>query len=312
MAKIERLFNLVALLLNTRRPLRVGEIREMIPAYEGQSDEAFHRMFERDKAEIRELGFVLEQEDADVWSAETGYRIRRQEALLEDPGLTADEIAALSLAVQAWGSAEDGSLGLLKLSVGAGVSEPGPIAWVLPRVAFDENITRLFDAIARRKRVTFTYRTGGGGDALERTVDPHGLYHRGTWYLSGFDHTRERVLNFKLARVDGTIHVTAGARPDFEEPPRARFDIPHGPWEGEASIEGTVSFAPDSAWWAERHTGARRITEHLDGWVDFAVPVADLDAFAGWLAGFGDRAVALEPPELRAAVVARLRALADR
>src|ERR1043166_8345931 len=113
--KIERLLNLVALLLDTRRPLAVGEIREKIPGYDDQSDEAFHRMFERDKNDVRELGFVIEQEDIDAWG-ETGYRIRAHEALLEDPGLTPDEVAALSLAAQAWGGGADGSLGLLKLS----------------------------------------------------------------------------------------------------------------------------------------------------------------------------------------------------
>jgi len=43
------------------------------------------------------------------------------------------------------------------------------------------------------------------------------------------------------------------------------------------------------------------------------MPVAaEMDSFAGWVAGFADAAVALEPPELRDAVIARLRALAER
>jgi len=83
--KIERLFNLVALLLDTRRPLSVNDIREKIPSYADHSDDAFHRMFERDKNDVRDLGFVIEQEDIDAWG-ETGYRIRRSEALLDDPG----------------------------------------------------------------------------------------------------------------------------------------------------------------------------------------------------------------------------------
>src|SRR2546421_72034 len=107
--KIERLLNLVSLLLDTRRPLSVNEIREKIPSYDDHTDDAFHRMFERDKNDIRDLGFVIEQEDIDAWG-ETGYRIRRQEAMLDDPGLAPDEMAALSLAAQAWGGGGDGSL----------------------------------------------------------------------------------------------------------------------------------------------------------------------------------------------------------
>jgi proteasome accessory factor B len=309
--KIERLLNLVSLLLDTRRPLSVNDVREKIPSYEGQSDDAFHRMFERDKNDVRELGYVIEQEDIDAWG-ETGYRIRRDEGLLDDPGFAPDELAALSLAAQAWGGGADGSLGLLKLSVGSGVAEPGSTGWLLPRVSLDRDIAVLFDAITARKRVRFSYRTGGGGEPQEREVEPHGLYHRGTWYLSGYDRARQAVRNFKLSRVAGSIEQAPGKGPDFEPPARRPRGVPHGPWEGDEP-EGTarVAFSPDTAWWAERRTGARRVDEDADGWVTLEMPVAaEMESFAGWVAGFADAAVALEPPELRDAVIARLRALA--
>ena len=306
--KIERLLNLVSLLLDTRRPLSVKDIREKIPGYDDHSDDAFHRMFERDKNDIRDLGFVIDQEDIDGWG-ETGYRIRRQEALLDDPGLAPDEMAALSLAAQAWGGGADGSLGLLKLSVGSGVAEPGSTGWLLPRVSLDRDIAVLLEAIDARKRVRFAYRTGGGGEPQAREVEPHGLYHRGTWYLAGYDTARDGVRKFKLARVSGAIELTPGPGPDFERPSKAELGITHGPWEGETEGVARVVFSPDTAWWAERRTGALRVEEREDGWVTLEMPVADMDSFAGWVAGFADAAVALEPPELRAAVVARLRPL---
>jgi proteasome accessory factor B len=308
--KIERLLNLVALLLDTRRPLSVGEIREKIPSYADQSDDAFHRMFERDKNDIRELGFVIDQEDIDAWG-ESGYRIRAREALLDDPGLTADEVAALSLAAQAWGGGAEGSLGLLKLSVGSGVAEPGSTGWVLPRVPLDRDIAVLIDAIDARKRVRFRYRTGGSGEAREREVEPHGLYHRGYWYLSGFDRERSDVRIFKLSRVDGAIEVNQGRSPDFEPPQKADFDVPRGPWEGETAGLARVAFSAETAWWVERRTGARRVEERDDGWVVVELSMSELESFAGWVAGFADSAVAIEPPELRDAVVALLEPLAN-
>jgi predicted DNA-binding transcriptional regulator YafY len=309
--KIERLLNLVALLLDTRRPLHVNEIREKIPGYGGHSDEAFHRMFERDKNDVRDLGFVIEQEDTDAWGSEVGYRIGRQEALLEDPGFTPDEIAALSLAGQAWGGGAEGSLGLLKLSVGSGVAEPGSTGWVLPRVSLDRNFTVLLEAVDARKVVRFEYRTGGGGEPHEREVEPHGLYHRGTWYLAGYDRAREGVRFFKLARVTGSVEVASGKGPDFEPPAKTDLRVSRGPWEGETDVLARVSFAPDTAWWVERRTGARRLSEHEDGWVELEMPVAEMDSFAGWIAGFADAAVALEPADLRAAVIDRLKPLAE-
>jgi proteasome accessory factor B len=309
--KIERLLNLVALLLDTRRPLTVNEIRDKIPGYSGQSDDAFHRMFERDKSDVRELGFALEQEDTDAWGSETGYRIPRDQAMLDDPGFAPDEIAALSLAAQAWAGGEEGSLGLLKLSVGSGLAEPGSTGWVLPRVLFDKTISMLFDAIERRKRVRFGYRTGGGGEAAEREVEPHRLFHRGTWYLSGYDTARADVRVFKLSRVTGEITVAGGRSPDFEPPTEPDPGVMQGPWEGESELRARVVFAPETAWWVERRTGASRIEERDDGWVELEMNVSEIDAFAGWVAGFADGAVALAPPELRDAVIGKLRPLAS-
>lgn len=304
--KIERLFNLIALLLNADRPLPADEIRTKIPGYEGQSDTAFHRMFERDKDELKDLGYVVEIDDADLWGA-PGYVIRRREGLPEDPGFTAQEMAALSLAVQAWGDeGAHATLGLLKLSVGSGVAEPGPTGWVLPRVPVDRNVATLLDAIARRKRVQFRYRTGGGGAPQERTVDPYAVRHRGVWYVTGFDHARGEERIFRLTRVDGSIRVGDGSTPDFEAPASVAIEVPRGPWEGEAVAEAVVGFAPEAAWWAQRRTDATVVRTREDGWVELRMPVSDVEPFAGWVAGFAAAAEVVEPPEVRAAVIRRL------
>lgn len=307
--KIERLVNLMGLLIDARRPLPVSEIRSTIPAYaRAPSDEAFRRMFERDKEDLRELGFDLEPEDAG-WG-DPGYRIPRQE-LLPDLDLTPDELAALSLALQAWeGEGGAGPLALLKLSATSGAAEPAP-PWIVPRVAMDRMATSLLGAVTRRKRVRFRHRTGGGGEAQVRTLDPYRLVFRGGWYVIGFDHDREDVRSFKLSRIEGRIEVSSGKRPDFDAPGDTDLDVYRGPWDAAGDVEATVAFGPEVAWWIERRTGARRLTERDDGWVEVALPMAEVGAFAAWLAGFGDRAVALDPPELRDAVVAHLRGILE-
>ena len=306
MEKLERHINLIALLLNTRRPLSAAEIREKIPGYEGQSGDTFHRMFERDKSDIRELGMTLEQEEA--IDGEPGYRISRQEALLEDPGLEPDEMAALSLAAQSWGAGEVGTLGVLKLSVGAGPSGPGPTGWLLPRVSVGGDIAALMDAVHHRKVVRFRYKTASG-ETLDREVEPRRLSHRGDWYLTGYDRARGAVRHFKLGRVEGKIAVNTGAKPDFDVPEGTDAGIPHGPWEGdEIALEARVAFAPETAWLVERRTRATRTRERDDGWVEVLMPCADVHSFAGWVAGFADAAVVMEPTALRDAVIAHLRA----
>jgi predicted DNA-binding transcriptional regulator YafY len=311
-SKIERLLNLLVLLLNTERLLTAAEIRQKLAGYHDQSDEAFHRKFERDKTEIRGLGYVIEQEDADPWGADPGYRISADRTLLDDPGLTAEEVAALSLAAQAWGgSAGDGAIGLAKLSVDTGRVDAGQAGFLLPRLSVDRTLTTLIDAVGRRKTVTFSYRTGGAGTPQRRTVDPHGLYHRGVWYLAGFDRDRGEVRNFKVTRMAGPVQMGSGREPDFDEPPRAAPDIPRGPWDGERRTEAVLALAPDVGWWAERRTGATRLTEREDTWIEVSIQVSDEEAFVRWVAGFRDRAEVLAPPALRAAVVAHLRAILE-
>ena len=63
--RTERLVNLVICLLSTRRFLTAAQIAATVPGYEHDPEdprdhEAFQRKFERDKAELRELGVPLE------------------------------------------------------------------------------------------------------------------------------------------------------------------------------------------------------------------------------------------------------------
>ncbi|MGR6996996.1 hypothetical protein ACU686_00830 [Yinghuangia aomiensis] len=72
--------SLVMCLLAARRYVTKEELRTSIESYRlCTSDEAFDRMFERDKDDVRELGFTIETgaNDPLVESAD-GYRIRAE------------------------------------------------------------------------------------------------------------------------------------------------------------------------------------------------------------------------------------------
>src|SRR5262245_11251758 len=57
----ERRLNLVSCLLASRRYLSKEQIRASVEQYAScQTDDAFERMFERDKDELREMGIPLE------------------------------------------------------------------------------------------------------------------------------------------------------------------------------------------------------------------------------------------------------------
>ena len=59
--RTERLLNLVICLLGAERPVSRASLRQSIPGYsDATSDEAFERMFERDKDELRHMGIPVD------------------------------------------------------------------------------------------------------------------------------------------------------------------------------------------------------------------------------------------------------------
>src|SRR4051812_27683387 len=109
--RAERLVNLVFALLGTRQYVSAARIRDTVPGYEPddgteRADEAFKRMFERDKAELREIGVPLETGRTSVFDTEDGYRIARTDYELPEITLTGEEAAAVGLALRFWQSAQ--------------------------------------------------------------------------------------------------------------------------------------------------------------------------------------------------------------
>src|ERR687898_901376 len=109
--RAERLVNLVIALLSTRQYVTAARIRATVPGYEAddgseRADEAFKRMFERDKAELREMGVPLETGRTSAFDTEDGYRNARADYELPEIRLTGEEAAAVGLALRLWESAQ--------------------------------------------------------------------------------------------------------------------------------------------------------------------------------------------------------------
>lgn len=304
-AKLERLLNLTALLLETPRPLSAVEIRDRLGVYAEEND-AFRRAFERDKDDLRAMGVPLEVQDVPgVVPAVEGYRIPKDRYYLRDPGLTAEELAALRMAasvVQLDGlSAREG---LLKLGglVGEADGAMGVAVAALP----GGHVGALFGAIAARTPVRFTYR------GVERRVDPYRLdFLRGRWYLTGFDHTRDDERAFRLDRFESAVERLDGPR--FERPSTAVPGVQFEPWqlgEGEPVTAKVLVDAPQAPWIVQ-HLGPGAVAEERsDGSVVVTMTVTNRDNFRSFVLTFLDHAEVLEPADLRAAVVEWLEAIA--
>lgn len=314
MQKVERLVNLIALLLNTRRPLTVEEIRNTIPGYQQEDYSSFKRMFERDKEELRSLGIPIERRFTDVWEVEEGYLISKDRYYLPELDLTPDEMAALWIAsrmVVEPGGKEDQAL--LKLSLGlGGAGDPTSPPWLRARLHLDSPaLPRLLEAVAGHRRVSFKYKAVGQSKEVERTVDPYALIHRqGAWYLAGRDHMRGAIRHFKLPRITSNVtFATRNTEADFEVPADFSADsdqVKIEPWAGEEGTTVEVAFSPRLAWWVQQSLGLEPTGTWRD-WTLVKLPVTDEEGFVSWVLGFGEDAVVRKPDRVRQSVVRRLR-----
>jgi proteasome accessory factor B len=315
MQPLERLVNLVALLLDSRRPLTFEEIRgRMAEAYEQDDLDSAKRMFERDKGILRDIGVPIEVVTTDVWETEQGYTIPKDEYYLPEISFSAEEIGALFVAAHAGREDPWAEEAVRKLLYG---SEGGVLVGVTPLAVAgdgpsDARLRQAAEAVAGQRTVRFLYRTSKGEEG-ERRVDAHGLAIRGGhWYLVGLDRDRNEIRSFRLTRVASDVSDEgAGSAPP--EGFRAADHIQAGPWgPGEPRRHAVIAFAPEVAWWATKGVqGAETLSERPDGWTTASIPLAAGEGLASWVLGFGPEAVVLEPPELRDEVVRRLEEILD-
>lgn len=307
----ERLLDLVIALSHTEHRMTKADVRTTVNGYsQASNDDAFERMFERDKVTLRELGIPLVTLTDDAHGDDIGYRIDLAGYDLPHVDLSPAEIGVLSVAAQVWDGAHldlPARRALTKLRAVAPAASPALSRHVLrippPSATFDPLLT----AIAARVVVTFSYRAATSTQTTSRRVEPWRLIVRdGAWYLQGHDLAREGERLFRLSRITGSVKVRRDVPATHE-----RGDVPA---QVAATGPGTtvlVAALPERA--AEvrlRATSADPGTGRWEGHDLLTLAAGDLDDLAGLLAGHTDAVVVLEPPALRDAVVTRLRAAA--
>ncbi len=200
-SSVERLIALLNVLSRTERGLGRESIRTAVAHYATYtSDAAFERAFERDKNQLKALGYQLETLKPVSGQTHVRYRINNKQAR-RAPEFQPDEIAILSALTTVWTNSTARraiSRVLTKLGLnGLTNSLIGTEAYITAPQEFDT----LIEAIAESKAITFTYRNAQGETSV-RTATAWGIGHRfGQWYLYGFDHSVGDERIFKLDRM---------------------------------------------------------------------------------------------------------------
>jgi len=321
MKKAERLLDLIAFLLNARRPVSFQQIQNAFPEdYAEGSEEAISRKFERDKADIVKMGLPLKFKDEDEFD-EGGYVIDRESYALSEISLSPDELAILCLAGSAvleMGASpftQDLILALNKIGYAAGEADRS--GWFPYRVLPDNRLSQavalrrqeylesLRRAIADRKDVVLIYHGLWRDEKSQRTVSPYGLVCRqGTWILVGRCHMREAVRVFHVDRITGLeVNRFQPKTPDFEFPTDFKLEevVAQHPWEIRAHdpVTAVVRFEAPVAGVlaAELGAHAEKVEEDGDARI-FHLKVNYLDGLLPTILWYRDKARVLEPSEL--------------
>jgi proteasome accessory factor B len=311
--KTERLLGLVVCLLSTRRYLTAEQIRAAVPGYP-ENEDLFKRMFERDKEDLRDLGVPLETGVNNPFDDESGYRIRQQAYELPELHLEADEAAVLGLAARVWQRAELAGAAagaLLKLRA-AGVDSTVDVPAqpdIEPRLRTPEPaFGPLWEAVRDRRPVTFEYRAAGRSEPQRRELEPWGVVNRkGRWYVAGRDRGRQATRVFRLSRISGPVKF-CGLPGTVTVPPGTDVRELVRDWDSAPAMEHSAVLRVRSGAGVGLRRGATSVTQDVvPGWDEVVTSYGDVSWFAEYAAWFGPDVVVLEPPDLREAVIARLK-----
>jgi proteasome accessory factor B len=235
MHKDQRLLDLAALLLKAAEPVSWRDIQEQFPEDYGGKGEAAIRKFERDKADLLELGIPVRYAAGDEDLA-AGYLIDKDEFYLPDLKLPPEDLALLYLAGSAalaqgtFPYARDLAHALNKLSFAARAPGASEAAALATRTLSTEDtqggegaavrVEELCRAIAHRKRVRLVYAGAERRNRTERDVEPYGVYQKGgAWYLVGHCRLRDDLRTFHLARIEALeVNGAAPRTADFAAP----------------------------------------------------------------------------------------------
>ena len=338
----ERLLNLVIALVNTNAAMTKQQVRTAVAGYaDAPSDEAFERMFERDKDMLRALGIPVVTVGAGGHTDELGYRIDQDAYALPSIDLTPAELGVLSLAAQFWQDKTlraDINRAMVKLrAAGAGDPSVDALAGLAPSVrAVGDAYGPLMEAIESRRVVSFSYRAAYNGAVLTRHVEPWRIAARGGgWYLMCFDRDRQGPRVFRMSRIESRVRVSGPARayeiPGFEtdamlgggsrrSPDESRQAVVAVRPERAGALRARAKALPEG----EREAYMERLPRSAGGssgserqgdrdqagWDVLEVPYRSVTGMASEAAGYGAAVVVLEPEAVREETLRRLTAAA--
>lgn len=319
----ERLLSLWHALDTTEVGRSKADIKRTVPGYgELQTDDAFERMFSRDKSALRSAGIEVETR---LSGGRERYRlVESGQSPVVD--LTPAEVGAVRLAAGLWqgGELSAAATEAAQKLVGNNDAIPNELGDIessfaapIPFIPIENDLFHpLMRAISNRQRVLFNYRNAVSGKFRKRQVEPWRLAFRdGGWYLLGRDAELASARAFRLSRINGEVKVINPRNAFLPNP-----NVNVGELLGETGHTVKATLAVKAGRAARLRANGIEVTDGdtrqgtqvvPPGFEVIAYRYNDEREFADELAGLGANVIVLAPTQLKTAVLTRLRAAAQ-
>lgn len=323
MNRTERLLDLIAYLLNARKPVSWSQIKNYFPEdYSKGIEESNQRKFERDKAELISLGIPIDYCTGSD-SGHDGYIIDKDKLFLPEVSFSPPELSLLMLAAEAvienenFPYREQLNQALSKVSSSNDPLYRSPEE-IQIRYHSDEQsssiqqaiLDQIQSALDKRKSLEITYHAFSTGEKTDRRVYPYGLILRkGRWTLVGWDLLREDIRAFVVTRIErAEANQLKPGTPDYDIPENFSLkNYQKQPWDiykhppvnviirlSEHRLNELLPEIP----------GARKVGENT-----YKIRVTNMDRLIAWVLTQKHDALILQPQDVKEKAVKALKKL---
>jgi len=273
--------------------------------------EVGERSIDRDLELLRGLGYEINRDKV------KGYAFARTPPL-PPVQLSLHEVLALTLAAELAresGDIDTSSLGAAMAQLlSAAPARPLLQRELLRRAEGRErpSHTRRRAALAtaqrawlERRRLRITYATAmRGGEINERVIEPYAVHpYDGSWYVTAYDHMREKVIDFKIDRIETATLLgetyDIPATFSMTEYRRAAWGILRG--EASAPVEITLLFDQEAGRWVQEEGRAEQIhfERQASGHILARLTAGVTPEMVRWILGYSPHCHVLAPDSLR-------------
>lgn len=285
MNRLERLTNLLALLLNTKSPLTLKQIVDEVKGYPDydSSFDACRRTFERDKSFLRAQGINLKTLRIHS-SSEIGYLIDKEDYYMKLTDLSVEERTLLYLIYQAIGE----TLPSAFKSTDSFLNNPDPNTFPSFFLGAPGIIDDLINMLNKNNKIRFLYKD------RERIVSPVRIcLKRSGWFLEAVEEAgKEAPGILKSFRIDR-----------IKLPSLTKFKALKTSHElGSKNDEeiATIWVDPIAAKTLyHMRKGFHSFKSHKDGSATIQIKISYLPGFYSWLVKLGRHAKLIKPEHIR-------------